>query len=185
MFSDEKTNILIILVSPGAPAFFITFSLSVVFWTLNMICLCFYIVLSQTKIKTINGEEHINFAWHFLSFLDLCGVESVINIRIFSGIILNISTALFSFYSLVSQCCIVTEQKWRFGCRLPQSQTCEADAGAKGKRFYSSAAWPGRMADFCLKDCLLFFCHGKSPTLSSKASVQSSCSILKHSCLEP
>ena len=58
-----------------------------------------------------------------------------------------------------------------------KSQTCEA-VGAKGKRFYSGAVQSGRMADSCLKAHLL------SQT-KTKASVQSSCSNVKYSPLEP
>ena len=59
-----------------------------------------------------------------------------------------------------------------------KSQTCQEGVGAKSKEIYSGAAQPGRMVDSHLKAHPL----SKSRT---KASVQSSCSNLKYSALDP
>ena len=83
----------------------------------------------------------------------------------------------------------ITKQKWKFGCRHPKSQTHEANDGAKGKRFYLGALHPVRMANSRLKDHLIFLPWKKSTwvlgNIKTKASVLSSCSILKDSPLEP
>ena len=55
----------------------------------------------------------------------------------------------------------VTKQKWRLVSLSPQKPNCEADANAKGKKFYSGVSWPGIMMDSLLK-AHLFRSWGKS-----------------------
>ena len=49
----------------------------------------------------------------------------------------------------------VIKQRGGLSASHHKSQTCEAVAGAKGRRFYSDAVQPGRMLDFCLKGHVL------------------------------
>ena len=53
-------------------------------------------------------------------------------------------------------CLFVTHQNGDLAACHNQSQTREAGAGTKEKRFYSGAAQAGRMVDSCLKDHLVF-----------------------------